>query len=101
MSNVFIACGAGVSSTFLALKLRSLSQSQTMDISFFPSAISNLQATDQDLVLVASHLAQDAQVDDLSKAGVSVITLPEHANGDFKAEDAMELIIEHLQRQRN
>lgn len=101
MTNVFIACGAGASSTFLAVKLRALSQSQAMDLSFFPTAISNLQATEKDLVLVASHIAQDVQVAELGKAGVSVIALPEHVNGGFKADEAMELIIEHLQRQTN
>ena len=101
MINVFIACGAGASSTFLAMKLRSLSQGQASNLSFFPSAVSNLSAVAGDLVLVASHIAKDAKVAELSKTGIEVIELPEHVNGGFKADEALELILSHLARQTN
>jgi PTS system cellobiose-specific IIB component len=100
MINVFIACGAGASSTFLAMKLRSLSQSQASGLSFIPSALSNVSAKGEDLVLVASHIAKDAKVADLSKTGVSVIELPERSGG-FNADEAMELIMGHLARHKN
>lgn len=101
MINVFIACGAGASSTFLAMKLRSLSQSQSSNLSFIPSAISNVSAGENDIVLVSSHIAKDAKVADLSKTGVSVIELPEQFNGGFNATDAMDLIQSHLARHKN
>lgn len=101
MINVFIACGAGASSTFLAMKLRSLSQGQASNLSFFPSALSNLSAKKDDIVLVASHIAKDAKVANLSKTGIAVIELPEHVNGGFKAEEAMGLVLSHLARQTN
>lgn len=101
MINVFIACGAGASSTFLAMKLRSLSQSQASQLSFFPSAISNLQAEKEDIVLVASHIAKDAKVAELSKTGAKVIELPEHVNGGFSAEEAMGFILQHLAADKN
>lgn len=101
MINVFIACGAGASSTFLAMKLRSLPQSQASHLSFFPSALSNLSAKTDDIVLVASHIAKDAKVADLSKTGTKVIELPEHVNGGFNANEAMGLILEHLARDKN
>lgn len=101
MINVFIACGAGASSTFLAVKLRSLSQSQASDLSFTPSALSNVSAKGNDIVLVASHIAKDARVAELSKTGIAVIELPEHVNGGFKAEEALDLVIEHLARHKN
>lgn len=101
MINVFIACGAGASSTFLAMKLRSLSQGQASNLNFLPSAVSNLSAVAGDLVLVASHIAKDANVAELSKTGIAVIELPEHVNGGFNADEAMELILSHLARQTN
>ncbi len=101
MINVFIACGAGASSTFLAMKLRSLSQSQALSLNFFPAAITSVQAKENDLVLVASHISQDVNVAALSKAGVPVILLPERVNGGFKAEEALELIVGYLNRQKN
>lgn len=101
MINVFIVCGAGASSTFLAVKLRSLSQSHARDLSFIPSALSNLGAKDDDLVLVASHIAKDAKVAALSKTGISVIELPEHINGGFSADEAMELVLSHLAKPKN
>ena len=101
MINVFIACGAGASSTFLAMKLRSLSQSQASGLSFIPSALSNVSAKNDDLVLVASHIAKDAKVADLSKAGIKVIELTERVNGGFNADEAMGLILDHLARHKN
>jgi PTS system cellobiose-specific IIB component len=101
MINVFIVCGAGASSTFLAMKLRSLSQSQTRNLSFIPSAVSDLGAKGDDLVLVASHIAKDAKVAALSKTGISVIELPEHINGGFNADDALELVLSHLAQPKN
>lgn len=101
MINVFIACGAGASSTFLAMKLRSLSQGQASELSFIPSALANVSAKQDDIVLVASHIAQDAEAAKLGKTGATVINLPEHVNGGFRAEEAMELITEHLKRHKN
>jgi cellobiose PTS system EIIB component len=101
MINVFIACGAGASSTFLAVKLRSLSQSQTSNLSFIPSALANVNASGNDIVLVASHIAKDAKVADLSKTGVSVIELPEQVNGGFNADEALELVLSQLAQTKN
>jgi PTS system cellobiose-specific IIB component len=101
MINVFIACGAGASSTFLAVKLRSLSQGQASNLSFIPSALSNVSANEKDIVLVASHIAKDAKVAHLSKTGISVLELPEQVNGGFNAEAALDLILSHLARHKN
>ena len=101
MINVFIACGAGASSTFLAVKLRSLSQSQTRDLSFIPSALANVNASGTDIVLVASHIAKDAKVADPSKTGVSVIELPEQINGGFNADEALKLVLSQLAQTKN
>jgi cellobiose-specific phosphotransferase system component IIB len=101
MINVFIACGAGASSTFLAVKLRSLSQSETSQLSFIPSALANVNARAEDIVLVASHIAKDAKVADLSKTGITVIELPEQVNGGFQAETALALVMGHLERHKN
>ena len=101
MINVFIACGAGASSTFLAMKLRSFSLQNSQDLKFVPCALANVTATADDIVLVASHIAQDSLVAKLSKSGTTVISLPEHINGGFRAEEAMELVLGHLNRHKN
>lgn len=101
MTTVHIVCGAGASSTFLAVKLRSLSQSQGHDIRFAPAALETLQPATADIVLVASHIADAPKVGAISEAGVAVINLPEKVNGGFNADDAYELVIDHLQRHTN
>jgi PTS system cellobiose-specific IIB component len=101
MINVFIACGAGASSTFLAVKLRSLSQSQASNLSFIPSALANVNASGTDIVLVASHIAKDAKVAALSKTGISVIELPEQIKGGFNADEALRLVLSQLAQTNN
>jgi PTS system cellobiose-specific IIB component len=101
MTTVHIVCGAGASSTFLAMKLRSISQSQGQDIRFLPAALETLQPATADIVLVASHIADAPKVGALGEAGISVIHLPETVNGGFNADDAFGLVIEHMQRHKN
>lgn len=101
MTLVHIVCGAGASSTFLAMKLRSISQNQGQDIKFSPAALATLQPVGNEIVLVASHIAEAPKVGELSEAGIAVINLPENVSGGFNAEKAFELVIEHLQRHKN
>lgn len=97
MVNVFIVCGAGASSTFLSVKLRSLAQNYTRQLTFTPSALETLQVSASDVVVVASHIADDARVATISKTGVPVIKLEEGHSGGFDATVVLEQIISHLE----
>jgi cellobiose-specific phosphotransferase system component IIB len=97
MVNVFIVCGAGASSTFLSVKLRSLAQNYTRQLTFTPSALETLQVSASDVVVVASHIADDARVATISKTGVPVIKLEEGYSGGFDATVVLEQIISHLE----
>ncbi|WP_138315854.1 hypothetical protein [Rhodoluna limnophila] len=97
MTKVHIVCGAGASSTFLAVKLRAISQNQDLGIQFFPTSLEGLQAKAGDIVLVASHIVGAPSLGALHEAGITVVSLPEKVNGGFNAEDAIELITQHLQ----
>ncbi len=101
MTKVFIVCGAGASSTFLAVKLRAISQNQELAIQFFPTALEGLQAKTGDIVLVASHIEGAPALGALHDAGIEVVSLPEKVNGGFNAEDAFELITQCLQQHKN
>jgi PTS system cellobiose-specific IIB component len=100
MTNVYIVCGAGASSTFLAVKLRSLSQNLGHNLQFFPAALETVQPNAADLVVVASHIASARKVQELAEGGANVIHLSEHANVGFKADEAMSLILQALKEQQ-
>jgi cellobiose-specific phosphotransferase system component IIB len=94
--NVFIVCGAGASSTFLTVKLRSLAQNYTRQLKFTPSALETLQVSESDVVVVASHIADDAKVANLSNTGALVIKLEDSFGAGIDAQSVIEKIFSHL-----
>lgn len=94
MAKVFVVCGAGASSTFLAMKLRTLSNELGRDFQFFPSALDTLRVEPGDLVIVASHIATHPKVDALRSEGAVVMSLTESALMDVTAKNAMELLLQ-------
>lgn len=92
MINVYIVCGAGASSTFLAVKLRSLSQRLGHNLQFLPAALETVQPAAGDILVVASHIAEAAKVANFCDQDVTVITLPKPAQAAFDAEEALKLI---------
>jgi cellobiose-specific phosphotransferase system component IIB len=90
---VFVVCGAGASSTFLCIKLRSLAQNHNEQIKFVPAALETVNAGKDQLVVVASHIAADARVANLSKSGVQVLKLNENGIGSIDANTAFDAIL--------
>ncbi len=91
MTTVFIVCGAGASSTFLALSLRNIMGAST-DLEFVPAPLSTITPTGTDIVAVAHHIASEPRVGELSAAGVTIVELTEHVNGAFGAANAAAVI---------
>lgn len=96
MTKVYIVCGAGASSTFLAVKLRSLSQDLSHKLQFLPAALETVQPEPEDLVVVATHIADALKVQSIVDSGVTVIKLSEHAVSGFKAGVALAQIVDAL-----
>lgn len=99
MVRVFIVCGAGVSSTFLSMRLRSLAQNSKWQLNFSPSALETLRAGEGDVVVVASHIAEHVDVTSLGKVGVHVIRLGAKDAISSQAESVLGQISDHLQNQ--
>lgn len=87
MTTVYIVCGAGASSTFLALSLRNIMGAES-GIEFVPAPLSNITPTGNDIVAVAHHIAVEPRVEELRSGGITILELPEHVNGAFGAADA-------------
>lgn len=96
MVDVFVVCGAGASSTFLCVKLRSLAQNHNEQIKFIPAALETLSAGKDQLVVVASHIAEDVRVANLSNSGVQVLRLNANGLGAIEANSAFDAILGHL-----
>lgn len=96
MVNVFVVCGAGASSTFLCFKLRSLAQNHNEEIKFIPAALETVRVNKDEFVVVASHIAEDVRVANLSKSGVQVLKLKANGIGSIDANLAFDAILGHL-----
>jgi PTS system cellobiose-specific IIB component len=100
VDKVLIVCGAGASSTFLALRLRRVARDRDLDLiveaGTLPDVGERLAATS--ILLVGSHLA--AQFDDLNaracEAGAAAALLPDTVFGNGGAEIAADLVTELL-----
>lgn len=92
MTTVYIVCGAGASSTFLALSLRNIAGSDS-PLEFMPAPLAQIAPTSTDIVAVAHHVAVEPRVSELRGSGITIVELPEHVNGAFGAQDAFEAII--------
>lgn len=91
MTTVYIVCGAGASSTFLALSLRNISGPES-GLEFVPAPLAQITPTAADIVAVAHHVAVEPRVAELRESGITIVKLPEHVNGAFGAQDAFETI---------
>lgn len=91
MTTVYIVCGAGASSTFLALSLRNIMGSNS-ELEFVPAPLSTISPTQSDIVAVAHHIAVESRVDTLRSEGITIVEIPEHVNGAFGAADAAAVI---------
>jgi cellobiose PTS system EIIB component len=96
VERVLIVCGAGASSTFLALRIRAVARERGLDLVVEAGTVLDLdeRLPATDVLLVGPHLA--AQFDDLERratgAGTPVALLPDDAFGQGGAEAATDLL---------
>lgn len=92
MTKIFVTCGAGASSTFLALKLRNLSKHLNDDLVFHPAALETMRPAENDIIVAASHVSSESLLEDYEQSGVTVLRLPNSPINDELALKALALI---------
>jgi PTS system cellobiose-specific IIB component len=105
VDKVLIVCGAGASSTFLALRLRGVARSRGLDLTVEAGTVSDLdeRLPATDVLLVGPHLAE--QFVDLQEradaAGTRSALLPDTVFQGAGAELAADLVTELLAAPRH
>lgn len=96
MTRVYVVCGAGASSTFLAVKLRALSKLLGYDLDFLPSAIETVKPSSTDIIAVASHVSNAKEIGFFEACGASVMKLPNGPIDNQLAEETIRKIVRVL-----
>ncbi len=94
---ILVVCGAGASSTFVALKLRTAAKSAGLEVSVAAGSASQLDALpDVDVVLVGAHLADalPALREQASAVGAAVAVLPAVSPATLDGAEALELALD-------
>ena len=94
---ILVVCGAGASSTFVALKLRTAASARRVEVTVVACSADQLEQFDGvDVVLVGAHLAGD--LPELSArahaAGASVAVLPAVSPAALSGDDALDLALD-------
>ncbi|WP_308466496.1 PTS sugar transporter subunit IIB [Rathayibacter soli] len=94
---VLVVCGAGASSSFVALWLRKAAAARGITASAAASSTTELDAlaADADVVLVGPHLATefDALADRVRRAGAAAVLLPEQVITSRDGDTALDLAL--------
>jgi PTS system cellobiose-specific IIB component len=94
---ILVVCGAGASSTFVALKVRTAAKAAGLDATVAAGSISQLDlADDVDVVLVGAHLtdALPALRERAAASGVAVAVLPAVSPASIDADAALGLALD-------
>jgi PTS system cellobiose-specific IIB component len=92
---ILVVCGAGASSSFVALRIRRSARDRGIAVEVVPTSESQLEqlAPGVDVVLLGAHLAGGA--DDIrSRIAADVVVLPESAFTDSSGDTALELALD-------
>lgn len=104
MDKVLIVCGAGASSTFLALRLRGVARARGLDLTVEAGTQTDLEEriAATDVLLVGPHLgSQFPELHDRAvEAGARAALLPDDVFGPEGAERAADLVAELLETPR-
>jgi PTS system cellobiose-specific IIB component len=75
---ILVVCGAGASSTFVALKVRAAAKQAGVDAVIAAGSVSQLELGDVDVILVGAHLtdALPALRERAASSGTAVALLP-------------------------
>ncbi|MGO4594584.1 PTS sugar transporter subunit IIB [Leifsonia sp. 2TAF2] len=93
---IVVVCGAGASSTFVAVKLRSAARSRGADVEVQPGSASQLESlAGVDVVLVGAHLeyAVPALRERAAATGTAVAVLPPVSPAALDGERALDLAL--------
>lgn len=101
MTKVYVVCGAGASSTFLAVRLRARSKHLGYDFEFLPSAIETVSPSPADIIAVASHISNEKKIGFFEQCGASVIVLPNGSIDDRLAEETIREIAKVLEDRKS
>lgn len=95
---IIVVCGAGASSTFVALRIRTAAAARGLDVEAKATSESGLGAAlaGADVLLVGAHLAERVgRLRELAAAAsVPIAILPESAAAALDGEDALDLALE-------
>lgn len=97
MTRVYVVCGAGASSTFLAVRLRARSKHLGYDLQFLPSAIETVKPGPTDIIAVASHVSNAKEIGVFEECGATVMNLPDVPIDDQLAEETIREIAKFLE----
>ncbi|SEB39781.1 PTS system, cellobiose-specific IIB component [Paramicrobacterium humi] len=95
---ILVACGAGASSTFVALRVRRAAAARGIDLAVTATPLSALPGAlaGADVLLLGAHLADRA--DELAvmarAAGVAVAVLPEAASANADGSAVLDLALD-------
>lgn len=93
---IVVVCGAGASSTFVAVKLRSAARSRGAIVEVEPGSASQLESLDGvDVVLVGAHLeyAVPGLRERAAATGTAVAVLPPVSPAALDGESALDLAL--------
>jgi PTS system cellobiose-specific IIB component len=93
---ILVVCGAGASSTFVALKLRKTASRRGVDVTVEAGSAEQLdQFAGVDVVLVGAHLADKAAAlrERARAAGATVAVLPAISPAALTGDEALDLAV--------
>jgi PTS system cellobiose-specific IIB component len=93
---ILVVCGAGASSTFVALKVRKVAAGQGITVSVEAGSADQLETfADVDVVLVGAHLSASlpALRERAAAVGAAVAVLPAVPPASLSGEEALELAL--------
>ncbi|MGH1526881.1 PTS sugar transporter subunit IIB [Leifsonia sp. L25] len=94
---IVVVCGAGASSTFVAVKLRSAARTRGAVVDVEPGSVSQLESLDGvDVVLVGAHLesAVAGLRERAAATGTAVVVLPPVSPAALDGERALDLALD-------
>jgi PTS system cellobiose-specific IIB component len=101
VTKVYVVCGAGASSTFLAVRLRARSKHLGYDFEFLPSAIESVNPSRTDIIAVASHISNEKKIGLFEECGARVINLPKGPIDDRLVEETIREIAKVLEDRKS
>ena len=94
---ILVVCGAGASSTFVAMRLRHAAQDVGLSVQAFAGTVESLAVDldSADILLVAPHLARNLpDLEQLaSDRGVRVILLPDDVFADLDGSRTLRVVL--------